>query len=685
MSAEIGTFWRHTLVKRLFSPRLKVLNPGWKTLNPRLKVLNPGWRILNPGLKILNAGLKVLNPGWKILNPGGKVLNPRWEVIPRGMPAISRIAPILLLLFALYWFASMNRYTILYYQEQTQLFLFNRFYFQTYWPQVGGILLYISSFLTQFSYYPLLGACIYGGLIGLLAVLYGNILKQCKLNAGILLPLLPAICMIFANADLNFRLSYTLGLCLTLSGFRLYLLLPPRRRFLGASLLFFLIYLITGGNLFLFLLLILSELYFVQKDVSIAAKAVQTLVWVALSLAIPWCAWRFCYVVPLKEAFLGATPWDLFYPNYFYGAAWLAFPLLFLLGFGFTFIKRNGKPAGRRAILLQSGLAAGLLIIGILWSYNKQANLTIQMSYLTEKEDWTGVTKLASQTLPSELTSYFNNLALHKTGQLSEQMFHYNQVGTSGLMLGKKNGYFNRYAMGILFYHLGITAEAKHCAFEAQVGNSIFKEPGAQTLKYLVITSILQRNASDFNKYIRFFDQSLFYRNWAKQQKNRMRQALQNPGQPIEGLPETAVFKDFFINYKYIHSTLLYLLEGNPNNRSAFEYLMAYYLLQKDFGSAKSCMDTYYARFNYPQMPAHWEEFLALYYQFNRHAAQTLPVGEAAAARYEQFRLLLVAPTTDEIGSLLKSRYGKTYWYYASFTPVSTLNNDSEYESKTIY
>jgi hypothetical protein len=579
----------------------------------------------------------------------------------------------------------MNRYTILYYQEQTQLFLFNKFYFHTYLTQVGGIMLYIGSFLTQFCYFPVLGACIYGGSVWLTALLYDSIRKYYRLNSCYILAFFPAVCMIFANADLNFRLSHTLNLLFVLGFFRIYLSCLPRYRFSCAVLMLFLIYLTAGGNIFLFLLLIISNLFFGQKESYTAPKLLNAFILTALSIAIPWCSRLFWYVVPLKEAFGEASPWMLFYPNYFYATAWLAFPVLLLISFVFEKPKRPGKSPGKIFNGIYAVLIIGLLAGGVYLSYNKQANQTIQMSYLLEKEEWEKVTDLSVQTLPSELTSYFNNIALFKTGKLSERMFHYHQVGAGGLMLGKKNGYFNRYAMGILFYHLGVTAEAKHCAFEALVGNSIFKEPGAQALKYLVTTSILQRNRADFDKYIRFFDQSLFYRNWAKQQKDRMHQAMQDPGRTIEGLPKTEVFKDFFINYKYIHSTLLYLLESNPDNRAAFEYLMAHYLLQKDFGAAKKCLDKYYARFDYPEMPAHWEELLALYYQQNKHSAQTLPVSRETTERYEQFRLLIIAPTTEDISRLLKSRYKHTYWYYTSFTPVSTHGEDTEHESKTIY
>ncbi|MDR2806071.1 MAG: DUF6057 family protein [Dysgonamonadaceae bacterium] len=595
-----------------------------------------------------------------------------------------RIISGFIFLFAWYWFACMNRYNTLYYQEQTQLFLFNPLYFHTYWTQVGGIILYAGSFFTQFSYFPALGACIYGGAVWLTAVLYNCIRKYYRLNGWYVLSFFPAVCMIFANVDLNFRLSYTLSLPLVLVFFRIYLSLPLRYRSVCAALMIFLVYLIAGGNVFLLLLLLLCDVFFGQKS-SIVQKTGKALICTVLSLIIPWCAWRFGYVVPLKDAFLEASPWNLFYPNYFYAMAWLAFPVLLLAGLAAERRKQTGNASGKWLNPVNTLLTIGLLAGGIGWSYNKQANLTVQMSYLLEKGEWKKVTELSSLTLPSELTSCFNNIALSKTGELSGQMFHYNQVGAGGLLLGKKNGYFNRYAMGVLFYHLGIVAEAKHCAFEALVGNSIFKEPGAQALRYLVNTSILQRNQADFDKYIRFFDQSLFYRRWAKLQKERMNQAVLHPDAPVEGLSKPEVCKDFFINYKYIHSSLLYLLESNPHNQTAFEYLMAYYMLQKDFGSARNCLDKYYARFNYREMPAHWEELLALYYQINRHIVPTLPVSRETAERYEQFRILIMAPSSGEISRLLKSRYGNTYWYYTTFTPVSLFSEATEHESKTIY
>jgi hypothetical protein len=596
-----------------------------------------------------------------------------------------RILSALFLLFSVYWFASMNRYAILYYQEQTQLFVFSRFYFHAYSSQVGGILLYISSFITQFNYFPWMGGIVYGAAIWAISVLFAGILEYYKIRLGTVFLVFPAACMLFATADINFRLFYTIGILLILSGFAIYLRLSAKQRAWGAMILLAVIYAVGGGNMYLFLVLILSDLFLVERGLAMSSKVSRALIWIALSLLVPYCAWRFFYVVPLREAFLEGTPWNLFYSNYLYMAAWITMPVI--LWAGLITGKKKKVRAERKLLPFHAAGIVFLLLIGTGWSYNKQANLTLKMSQKIEQEDWETVLALSKNALHSELNSYFTNISLYKTGRLSEQMFHHKQVGASGLLLGKKNGYFNRYAMGILFYHLGIPAEAKHCAFEAQVGNSIFKEPGAQTLKCLVLTSIIQRNSSDFEKYIRFFEHSLFYTRWATQQRSRMQQALQNPAQAIPGLPPIATFRDFFINYKHLHSALLHLLEDDPNNQFAFEYLMAYYLLQKDFGAAKTCLETHYFHFDYPQMPAHWQEFLALYYSSHpvAKANSQLPLSENFAAQYEQFRLLVMAPANEEIRALLQARYGNTYWFYTSFTPVSTHNNDIEYDSKTIY
>lgn len=595
---------------------------------------------------------------------------------------IKWITAIVFACFVYYWFVRMNGYHTLFYQEQTQLFQFNRFYFETYWNQPGGLIHYIGSFFTQFSYFIYLGGIIYSVAVLGIAALSDRIWKNYGMGNGFFIPWIPAICMLFANVDLNFTLTYSLAILFVLVFFRMYTGIG-KRHIISAVILLFLSYLILGGNMFLLaLLIIIDKLYTRRKQFSSIIFPILLLILICLLLPYPF--WRYWYVTPLEEAYFSNTPFTLFYPNYLYMAVWIGIPVL--LSFGLLlqkfFRSKSNKPLLTASI--NSILVVFCLVLGTIAVYNPQTNQTVKMYYDLENGQQEKVIANAKKVLPSELTSYFTNIALNETGQLGNKMFSYDQVGPSGLLLGRKNGYFNRFSMGILFYHLGIIAEAKHCAFEALVGNSNFKEPNTQTLKYLVTTSILQRNKADFDKYIWYFDHSLFYRKWADTQKTEMQKALSNPEYQPEYLPEPARFADFFINYKHPHLALMHLLENDPYHQAAFEYLMAFYLLSKDFDGAKDCMDKYYGNFNYPEMPIHFEEFLALYYHSTKSASVIYPVSKEMSERYETYRLMTLAKASDEITEQLKSRYGNTYWYYLSF-PLSSSSNPYESEIKAIY
>jgi len=88
------------------------------------------------------------------------------------------VAYIVLALFVLltaFWLVHFNRYHVLYYQGQMQLFRFNEFYFHSYWIKPGGISGYIGAFLTQFCFYPWLGAILISLLLASVYLLFDPI------------------------------------------------------------------------------------------------------------------------------------------------------------------------------------------------------------------------------------------------------------------------------------------------------------------------------------------------------------------------------------------------------------------------------------------------------------------------------------------------------------------------------
>ncbi len=75
-----------------------------------------------------------------------------------------------------------------------------------------------------------------------------------------------------------------------------------------------------------------------------------------------------------------------------------------------------------------------------------------------------------SDTYPdyNTLAIYYTNLALYKTGRLTDRMFRYPQIGTDGLSLSwGKNSYI--FYGSEVSYYLSNTNEAYRWSFEAMV------------------------------------------------------------------------------------------------------------------------------------------------------------------------------------------------------------------------
>lgn len=79
-----------------------------------------------------------------------------------------------------------------------------------------------------------------------------------------------------------------------------------------------------------------------------------------------------------------------------------------------------------------------------------------------------------------------NTLALYKSRQLGDHMFHYNQVGVPGLWLEWKRNWVVTFYGGEIFYHLGYINEAYRWAFEAMVTKA-----SPHLLKRLVMHGVL--------------------------------------------------------------------------------------------------------------------------------------------------------------------------------------------------
>ena len=112
------------------------------------------------------------------------------------------------------------------------------------------------------------------------------------------------------------------------------------------------------------------------------------------------------------------------------------------------------------------------------------------------------------------------------------------------------------------------------------------------------------------------------------------------------------------------------LLRENGQNRMAFEYLMAYYLLARDLESFVKNLPRL-DDFGYERLPKHYEEAVLLYMGIKK---KNIDLGERGISR----ETLKEYNEINEFGrkygknqqllfELLAPRYGRTYFFYFAF------------------
>lgn len=586
-------------------------------------------------------------------------------------------AGLLLFVISFCWIAIFNKFQALYYSEQIQLFQFTHFYLLSYWNQPGSIIEYLGAFLTQFNYYPILGGCIYAIIVTSYWLLGYSILKKNGFPAKFFgITFIPSLLMLACLANTYFDLSYVLGIFMALACFRI--LIQRMDNIFTIVVVISLVYFMAAGNVWLVTLLYLIQVS-TTRNLSVSRWLLFPLV-IILSTLIPYLAWKFCYTAMLKEAFWGLTPPDFTLFNPLYVCLWLSVPFLSTLCI--ILKSKNNRSDEITFPALLGNIIYTILITGLFLfaMYDRHSEHVLRMSFQTTQKNWMEVLSSEKNTRPTQLSRYLTNLALSQSGQLPYKMFYYQQTGVAGLLLPPKYDYFSRFSQGDAYGQLGLVAELKHCTFEAMVGNAGIKEHNVQCLQRLLICSVLERDTLLFDKYAKLLESSLFYRSWVKKQREQL---FANPGASAES---TVLKKDFFISYSYPEVALLQLLDDNPTHKMAFEYLMAYYMLQRQFEAAKRCFDKYYANFDYPALPDHYAELLVLYKNANKLDDQfynQYKVPKDLRDKYESYELMLYAVSADDVKEQLLSRYGNTYWFYASFPGGS--NNTHEYEIKTIY
>ena len=588
---------------------------------------------------------------------------------------IKGLALLMFIVFAVFYFYGYNRYFVLCYHEQMQLFRFDSLYFRSCVSQPGGLTKYFGAFLTQFYYCPLAGSLIIASVAGAVVLLFNAILQTWGDTLKLFfVPFIPAILLMMAFVSIYFDMASALGLLLALVGFRIYISLCKGNRYFAGPLLFAILYFTAAGSALLFAMLIIIHELFARNF-----SFIFLLLWFVL---LPRIAWHTIYTVPVREAFFALTPLNDPFITVANIMLWLSAPVLYFLWRLIAHQVMRWNVAVWKISILNMLITFSAMICGAWLIYDVKVETLYGMIFETQYNNPGKVVSLCeSYPAKNRLACYFTNLALAQSGTMADSMFHYQQTGISGLFLDRDLTYFPVWYSGEVYYHLGMMLVAEQNALEAMIGSP--KEPNTQTMQRLVYTNILRRDSLTADKYLKFFEHSLTYRQWAKKQRDNLKSAMLDSTFRLPHLPKPVRSRDFFIDYQNPDRTLIRLLSDNPHHRIAFEYLMAYYMLLKDLERMRWCLDTFYDNMDYPSgFPVHYEEALLVYKSLMKAGDDfymQYPVSQATRARYNSYiQAYLSAQGNKSKTGLLQKKFGDTYWYYLHFVEPSTLQKNDE-------
>ena len=495
------------------------------------------------------------------------------------------------------------------YQEQYQLFLFTPSYFTERISVPGGLADYVAEFITQFYYVYALGTILLALVFFCLQRLTWVLMRRSGVSPSwYLLSFIPTMALWALMGNENVLLSFAIALLGMEEIMLHYIIVRDHSRGWTAPAVYLLIAIPVGywlvGPVVIGLSLILMSDSQIQSNVSVtnikSAQAqspaeekvhrkplVTPLGWMLLSVlyfvAIVWLCGRILQY-PYYKLFGGINYFR--YPGVIPVMQWVVVALFALLPLVASYLPRlEGKKAMRAKIaqLVVIVLAAVPLLR---FSFDRATYELIDYDYLVRTHQWQRIIEKAGKhQASSPMSVSCVNLALAMQGQLCDRLFEFYQNGAEGLFPTFTRDMTSPLPTAEVFYQLGMVNDAERYTFEAQEAIPNYRKSGRLTRR-IAQCEIINGNYGVAAKYLRMLENSLFYRQWARSQERFLYNSAAVKADPEYGRLRDIRIKhhDYLFSDQEMDQMLGLLLVDNKkyDNRMAYEYLIAYELLQRD-------------------------------------------------------------------------------------------------------
>lgn len=583
----------------------------------------------------------------------------------------------LLSAYCIYFLLRINPQLI--YQAQQPVFFFDKYYVSEFLKYPGGPIELISGFLSQFFYYSWTGAL-------LLAIVFGLIAWNTKLLFRSIVPdrpviymhWVPSIFLLALHSNYRFPLLFTLGLLLALAFTNISIRIVTKNNSL--KLLFYtiihtIIYYFIGGQVYIFSAIIISY------EVLYRRRSIQPLLYIIFAGLLPYIGASYLFMMSIKDAYTGhLISYDTYDVTWISYVLYGFFPIVLLLYKFQAKIKQYKKKETKKLkdrlihspsipIRLAQGIVF-IILIGIagFYSYNKNAKAFLRVDYYARFGKWEKLLEMSQKGFPlSNIVQCQFNRALYHTGCLPDRMFILAQ-------LYEGNGLFMREELRTIFplqhsdvfFDLGLINISEQWAHEAVSANG----DTAWNLQRLALVNLLKEKNEIAAKYLKMLQKTLWHRSWAIEHQSYLSDRKEFWANPQYKYIKNIMPKsDFLVSPSEPQLSLEELL-NDTNNKMAFEYFMAYCLLDGKISQFMKRINQL-NDFDYQKIPRHFEEAILIYNELSGGKG-FVPTGKEISKEtilmYADFNKIKQKYKGNKLAARLElEKYRDTYWFYGYY------------------
>ncbi|MBN2019133.1 MAG: hypothetical protein JW749_02785 [Sedimentisphaerales bacterium] len=548
--------------------------------------------------------------------------------------------------------------------------------------QPGGFVIYISGFLSEFLYYAWTGALV----ITALALCLYETTKAIINKTGArrfqgLAYVLPILVLILYS-----RYTHHITLIMAVLAALVFTYLYLDFRFAGKakSFLLFLfmsivLYMLAAAAYFVFAALcVIYELFFGRRWLMCA-------LYLLSAAAIAYSEGVIFFNVSIIEAFsdLLAFSWKIVIrrnPRWeetlvlLYILCFFVPAVAILLGILRVFIKKEVFFTGRPSkSILKRFLATAFLFLlaggAVFYSYDGETRGFLAVNYYAWHSEWDKLLKASRSCWSDFYVMHAVNRALYHTGRLATDMFAFPQhPGAMSFEEEVRAPSFKwkRFDTHMEFGALNLAEMDLTRCLELNGRRPMI-------LQDLALIKMAKGDLDSARVYLGALSQTIFYSGWAKRYLAQLESDPNFVGdERIRYLRQNMLKKDPVVFESYHYDEMLEgLLEANKHNRMAFEYLMAWYLLNGQVDKIASNIGRL-NDFNYMRIPRLYEEALLLYKGGGKTEVdlQGWEISAESAKRFNDFIEIYNRYSYDKYRAAkeLWGSYGYSFLFYRFFS-----------------